>query len=845
MLRLAAAALLVAYLPGALIFRLPFWNRRRRSQLAAEERVYWAVLLSVAWSVMLVLALSGLGAYSFERLLWINGGLAVAIVALGNRRLGYEGNATRPGWSALVPIAVVVAGAWQLLPPAEYVMGGKDPGVYVNEGIQIAQRGTFIYHDPVVASVPAPFRDLFFPKGPFEEYYAQRFMGYFVLSPDEGTVVGQFPHGFPASIAIGYGLNGLSGARQTVVFWSILGLVGVYLIAVRVFGRLAATVGIALLVVNVVEVWWGRYPNVEVASRALLFGSLLAFCHAAEGDRPFFGAIAGALAGLPLFFRYDAILTIGAAIGAAVLIVANRQRIGWAFGFALVSTTAAGLWYLLVPMWSYSATYFGFTLVEGGWLLAAAAVAGVIARAMLARESFARIVRRLMPVGLAVGLFVMAVYAYYFREPGGRLSVHDAMAFRVFAWYVTPLGLAAAVVGLVIGLRRLFWLAPVVFMTIVVHAGFFFYKTRIVPQHFWASRRFLMVIMPAAVLALAALATWAVDPGLWSRMVGRLRGRTPAEAAPALLGRAIHATLVVLLVLPLGISFWRAASPIRHHVEYAGLIPELESIAAQIRDDDLLVVESRGTGSDLHVLALPLAYIYDRHVLLLYATRPNKQELEDFIRWAPSRYGRVLFMGGSGSDILSRSIVARPLGADRFWVPEYDSPANRYPTEVRLKEFTYGLYELGIGTPVASGPIDIGMDDVDPLHVRGFYSSERHAPTGAMFRWTTTAADVLLFLPEPAPTEVVIWMSHGGRPAGAPSPDTTVSLDGVALGTAVPDEEVRPYRFTLPAPLVSAASAKDGPAVLRLTTSAWNPQEQLGVDDPRDLGVMVTRIQVR
>ena len=42
------AAFLIAYLPGAVLFRLPFDNRQLRAALAVEERVFWAVVLSVS-----------------------------------------------------------------------------------------------------------------------------------------------------------------------------------------------------------------------------------------------------------------------------------------------------------------------------------------------------------------------------------------------------------------------------------------------------------------------------------------------------------------------------------------------------------------------------------------------------------------------------------------------------------------------------------------------------------------------------------------------------------------------------------------------------------------------------
>ena len=62
-------------------------------------------------------------------------------------------------------------------------------------------------------------------------------MGFWLLDAREGRVVGQFPHLFPASIAIGYGLFGLSGARMTVGVWAALGLLAVYFAGARFVGR--------------------------------------------------------------------------------------------------------------------------------------------------------------------------------------------------------------------------------------------------------------------------------------------------------------------------------------------------------------------------------------------------------------------------------------------------------------------------------------------------------------------------------------------------------------------------------------------------------------------------------
>ena len=155
--------LIVAWLPGAVIFRLPIADRDRRARLDADERLFWAVVISASVSVSVVLALALLDRYSFERLLLADVGLALVAAAAGRFRLRLGANARWPGAGALLPLSLIVLGLWRFFPPSEYIIGGKDPGVYMNEGIQIAQRETLVVRDPVVSSVPPFARDLFFP----------------------------------------------------------------------------------------------------------------------------------------------------------------------------------------------------------------------------------------------------------------------------------------------------------------------------------------------------------------------------------------------------------------------------------------------------------------------------------------------------------------------------------------------------------------------------------------------------------------------------------------------------------------------------------------------------------
>lgn len=843
MLWLIVHSLLVGYVPGALILRLPGRSRAYRSALPADERVFWAVVISVAWSLAAVLVLAGLGIYSFDRLLALNAACSVAILVAFRARLSLGGAAHWPSWTATVPLAIAVIGLRLYFPPSEYVIGGRDPGTYVNEGVQIAQRGSIVIRDQVIASVPAPFRDLFFPSHEQRWYHSLRFMGFFIQDPDRGDVIGQFPHLFPASIAIGYGMNGLSGARQTVGVWAILGLLAVYFTGVRLFGRTAAAAAAVLLAIHVAQIWFARYPNTEVVMQALLFAALLAFAHALDGSQRFFGAVAAVLLGLMLFLRYDVVIAFATFAAAAVIAPVTRQRLGVTFGIVLAAMAAIGFWYLKVPMRAYSYYPLGFTGDQvGWWLLAGGLIAALAVHRLLKHPTIGAVVRHTLPPVLAVSLVGLAVYAYFFRTTGDRLAVADAMSLRTFAWYTGSWVLGAAVAGMAIAVARRFWRHPAFYLTFTAFSLFFFYKTRIMPEHFWAARRFLAITLPGVILALTALAATIAGPATMTRLL-RASGARLTNAARTRIAGLTGAMVTIALLAPVGHQFWQQSEPIRHHVEYAGLVSRIERLAAQMGDDELLIVESRNA-SDLHVFAPPLAYIYKRNVLVLNTPAPPKRTFEAFLSWAESHYRGVLFLGGGGSDLLTSRIQAEPVAAEGFQVPEYDAPLDAYPSGIRHKEFEYGLYRLTTGEREQQEAVVLPVGGFDDLHVVRFHARERHNETGALFRWTSAQSFVVLTGAPASARTMTIWMSRGGRPPSAPEPSVEIAVGDRVLGTVVPTDEMAPYTLALPADAAALLGTED-PAWLRLRTNTWSPAALLGVPDSRDLGVMVTRVEVR
>ena len=506
----------------------------------------------------------------------------------------------------------------------------------------------------------------------------------------------------------------------------------------------------------------------------------------------------------------------------------GRQGARWTFWAPLTLGIALCGWYLAGPMRPYAELPIAFLKNLPAWQHAVLALAlvgfgGLLAAARRAPAVSARITT-MVPVVLALVVIVLAAYALVLRRPAGPLAPHDAYALRTFAdFYVTKAVLIAAVIGYAIFARRLFWRDPAFFLILTAFSLIFFYKIRIVPEHFWAARRFLPVILPGTLLLASAAALTGARGSL-------------------LLTRAIRMPIGIVFLALVAVHYVRAAQPVVDHVEYAGVIPRIEELAGRIADDDLLVVESRDAGSDVHVFALPLAYTYARQVLVLSSAAPDKATFAAFLEAARGRYRRVLFLGSGGSDLLSSRWTVAPIESVRFQIPEYDSPRNAYPRFVERKEFDYSVYVFG--PPSADPPpstLDVGVSD--DLHVVRFHAKEQ--TDGRTFRWTQARSFVIVNRIGPTARTIALWMNDGGRPPAAPPADVTVLIGERILGTIRVTGGFREYDVPIPPDVAAAAAASNEPVRVTLRTQTWNPLATLGTADPRDLGVMLDRVAVR
>ncbi len=822
----------IAYLPGAILFRLPVGDRAKRASLPADERVFWSVVISIGITTTVALLLAAMGAYALTTLVWCNTVLAglFAGASLGNLRLGPTSR--KPDWSALLPAGLVAVSTWMYFaaPAAEYVVGGRDPGIYVNEGIQIAQRQSLVTTDSVAAAVPKSSRDLFFPYSENPTFYSLRFMGFHLRDPETGAVTAQFPQGYPVWIAIAYGLDGVTGTRRVMAWWAILGVLAVYFAARRLVGPVPAAAAALLLSMHVIQTWYARYPNSEIVTQALMFSALLAHAYAHEDEDPFFGPIAASLLGLVFMTRLPAIVVIGPVVAASLLAHVDGHRVRAGFLATLTAwITVSAIYYLTQVRPYIDVPLFYFQHVVGPVHHAALAVSVLAICALLyavRRPKVAAATRKWLPVALIAAVIAGGIYALYFREPAGLLAAHDAHAVRTFAdLYVTRFALWLAMAGYALVVWQKFWRAPALILAVTTLSVLFLYKLRVWPEHFWLARRFLTEILPGTLM----FATAALFAPVW---MGKKGIRSVAAAAG------------LVVVFFLGRHYLAASQPIRTHVEYAGMIPEIERLAARFGDNDLVLVEARAA-SDLHTLALPLSYIWARNVLVLYSPRPDKPAFAEFLTWARGHYEKVYFIGGGGTDLVSPGIHVETVATERFAVPEYE-PTDylHYPHRVRMVPFDLTIYRFADDGEIGDGAFRIDVGGADDLNLVRFHGKERMDGDGVTFRWTRDRSYFSFSRIGADAREVVLRMS-GGRPRQLAPARVAVFLADRPIGTAEPDGQFRDHVFALPAGLAAELAQTHRAAEVRIESTTWTPRDVLGGTDDRALGVMVDQAEIR
>ncbi len=592
-------------------------RQRAVTGLHCVEIIYLHLLvaaLAVGW---LGLVLAEFGLFSLGAL--VITALPVAAGAFVGLRRAWRPSPVIWSWD-VVPLAPLLLVAVMLfIPPFEQVIGGADPGVYVNTGANIARTGAILITDPDLASLSAEVRAGLFAFG-------QRLPGFYIDNYELGTVV---PHGFhlyPTMLAVAHLLGGIRASLWVTPLVALLAVAGFYLLVRRLFGGTVAAVAAAFLVLNPGSTWFARFPAAEVLVQFWLFGGLLAFVLMLDTSSRGLAVVAGLALGAVHLTKIEAI-ALPLALGGffAYQWVLRRWRVAYtyflvAYGLVLLHAALHALFVSKAYFWYHFTTVFlqplgfkDFTMLYTSTRgrLGLALLGGLLVTVTLGlvrwRNRIARILEmplwvRTVPLVGAALVLLLATYAYYLRPPmAGRLpslqnlsigeiaAVLSQSSLTILSWYVSPIGLLLGILGYAIVLARRVSARNAVLLSLAfLETTLFLSDARVTPLHFWAARRYVPVIFPAFALFSAYF--------LW-RLQTSLRGRWPEAIFAGVLGFVMGASMI---------GGWQ---PFYGHVEFNGALEQIGSLARQIPEGSVVLFEDTHAGQ---TLPTPLQYLWGR-----------------------------------------------------------------------------------------------------------------------------------------------------------------------------------------------------------------------------------------
>ncbi|MEV4294973.1 ArnT family glycosyltransferase [Microbispora rosea] len=563
-----------------------------RTGLSSEQEAAGRTL--AAASVVPALALSGwllaglplllLGWFRPLPMALLGGAAALLLCAYGLRRL--PGTATPHRWATAATLAVALgSGVFNGLLHGEQLIVRRDPSTYAQYAVWLARHG----------SLPIPVGDFGGPDP------ALRFdsMGVYMTG---GGIVPQFMAGPPMTYAIGHWLGGVPGLLLVPPVLGALAVLTVAGTAARLVGTRWAPLAALLVAISLPILYTSRTTFSEIPSLILLFGAMNLLLDARarlEAALPGAGfpsaALAGLSFGLALLVRIDGLRDVLPVLAFAGVLIAMRRiprarpfpegRLGvpllaglavgalWGFtdGYVLARPYLEYLSGSLMPLLAICAVVVALTVAGtalapwiavrvrrirtgAGWLPNAAAALVVLVMVGFAVRPWAQTVRRdavTREDRLTADFIEKTQVANGLVPDKSRLYYEHSLDW-VF-WYVGIPAVVLATLAAAVLARRLTrggrtqgedfgWLLPlaVIGWTTVTTL----WRPAITPDHPFASRRLVPIVIPGLVL----LAVWGL------RWLSRRLARTRWFAARPARSRAAVAAGALLLAAPPAIT---------------------------------------------------------------------------------------------------------------------------------------------------------------------------------------------------------------------------------------------------------------------------------------------------
>jgi 4-amino-4-deoxy-L-arabinose transferase-like glycosyltransferase len=833
--------------------------------LVAAVAAIWISLLRQAtrpdWPLALFLSLVGvvivfgalgvvlawLGRFSLDAISIIV--LLASIVALWRLRPLPRLTWQRPARYDLGLAALLMSCAVVYLRPHEYVLGGADAHTYMNIGATLARTGEFVVQDEWTSFL-RQYADVTLRQqpAPFSTEYLQ-FVGWYVDDHDPERIIPQFYPFHPVLIALGVSLGGMPTGLLVTPLWGVLSIAAVYFAARRWFGPPVGLLAAALLAVTPTHIFFARYPTTEMLTLLLVFSGMLVF-QVLWDDRTaggLWGVLGGAAFGAAFLTRIDLPVLVALLLTALMVVQLRRQ---WSRSWSAFAATLGVFLALMVfdavfvnwpYVWNTYSAVLGLLmrslLIGVAALLSLMVLFGIGVMAWRRRASLKHSrVRRFVSSQrcrwlLAAGIALLSAYAYFVRpvvEPIrwattwpslNRFPVLDGQNWVRLGWYVTPLGILLATLGLILivkreSLMRLSLFLAVGVLTIVQYV----YNIFSTPYHIYAMRRYVPIVIPMLMI----YAAYAII------RIGRAHFRGARLAAGAL-----------ALLLSVGLLYQaRFVLPQR---DLRGAVDQIAALNARLQPNAIVLISEPAESAFADTFGAPLRFTFGHDIATVHADGPRAQEfLKALLARAKAEHRPVQLLAVDPiSTSVRETLHLAPVAMFPVKLQQLMNTFFDYPSVMQTAYYGIEIYDVeDRRATMASQPahVEIDVGEMDTRYLRsGFYAKE--PLPGLTARWTTGDAVVDLPLSAAQPVTVAV-RAMIYRPAAAPPAEVGVYLDGQEIGRFVPDEAWQIFAFS------GQAQPTGGRSTLAFKTSTFNPAQMQVSGDARDLGFLLDYITV-
>jgi hypothetical protein len=707
------------------------WLLRQRRQATKDPfpaittiALWWGAGMVVWSGVLLVVAAVGL--YRGEYLGVV--GWAVVLLALMKQR-AWRWNFSLAWqrlsiWEYVLVIGVVFSTAMNLYFATESIVGGRDPGVYANYGISIAHRGSLAIPFPWPSEAASALASAF-----------QEFPG-IVATPSHMTIL--FPQLFPVWLAQVFSSFGQYGVFRLNVILAFLSACVFYGACRAIVLKPYAVIATLFFMLNPSQIWMARITLTEILTQLFLWSGLLLLCQSLKTSDRRFAIWAGIFLGCSAFVRIDSFLLVPLLLvshGLWKMIVPSNDRgasrVWSAFYWAVLPMVVVSLGYYAV----FNLTYLSIFADE---LQNIALVSGIGAILVVLPLRIVERMRSLLlrkPVFLVVCFLVVGCvgYAYWIRptvqsyatihQPGHFLDGtrdYRELSLVNLARYISPFVLFSATLGWLVSLysvmfkRDSYFLVPLLIITCGFSA-LYIWKPSIAPDHFWAIRRFVPVVIPGFIL-FASFGVW------W--MMSKL-----SKVQEILVGIVIAGFLCLFTL--------RADKAVLAFAENKGLFEQLQRFAQHVpMNEPVLAYDASGWAR----WTTPLFLSFDRRVIPIRIHTESEKRLFD--QWVTQRLAKheVVYFLSAGEALAFADLQSKQIEKVILQRSFIETIVDPLPQRILYERTPLILYKIeGKREKPDYTDVNLGTMRVFGVKEEGFYGQD-WSRDGQVQRWTNGTA---------------------------------------------------------------------------------------------------------